>query len=261
MVCRNLNIEPRPVIFNSIEFTQLPIMSRSYYLLFTLSIASLITVSCSMSSPISSNSTANPAPAMVAGMNVDPPAELAAANDKGEQSIVLAGGCFWGIEAVFERLKGVSNVVSGYSGGTAETAHYERVSNGTTGHAEAVKITYDPAQISYGQLLKIYFTIAHDPTQVNRQEPDIGTQYRSAIFFTNSEQKKVAKAYIDKLNKARVFREPIATQLVPLINFYAAEDYYQNFIERNPNQAYIVRFDLPKLAQLRQQFPSLIKKS
>jgi peptide-methionine (S)-S-oxide reductase len=253
--------DPRSVIFNSIEFIQLPSMSPKYYLLFILSIASLITVSCSMSSPISSNSIANPAPAMVAGMNVDPPAEIATSNIKGEQTIVLAGGCFWGIEAVFERLKGVSNVVSGYSGGTAETAHYERVSNGTTGHAEAVKITYDPTQISYGQLLKIYFTIAHDPTQVNRQEPDRVTQYRSAIFFTNSDQQKVAKAYIDKLNKARVFREPIATQLVTLTKFYAAEDYHQNFIDRNPTQAYIVRYDLPKLAQLRQQFPSLIKKS
>ncbi len=236
-------------------------MSRKYYLLFTLSIVSLITVACSVSSPISSISTTNPAPAMVAGMNIDPPAELATTNVKGDRTIVLAGGCFWGIEAVFEHLKGVSNVVSGYSGGTAETAHYERVSTGMTGHAEAVKITYDPTQISYGQLLKVYFTIAHDPTQVNRQEPDNGTQYRSAIFFSNPEQQKIAQAYIDKLNKAHVFREPIATQLVPLTKFYAAEDYHQNFIVRNPNQAYIVRFDLPKLAQLRQQFPSLIKKN
>jgi peptide-methionine (S)-S-oxide reductase len=236
-------------------------MSRNYYLLFTLSIVSLITVACSVSPPISSSSAADPTPVMVAGMNIDPPADLATTNVKGEQTIVLAGGCFWGIEAVFEHLKGVSDVVSGYSGGTEATAHYETISHGTTGHAEAVKITYDPQQISYGQLLKIYFTIAHDPTQVNRQEPDSGTQYRSAIFFTNSEQQKVAKAYIDKLNKARIFREPIATQLVPLTKFYAAEDYHQNFIDRNPTQAYIVRFDLPKLAQLRQQFPSLVKKS
>jgi peptide-methionine (S)-S-oxide reductase len=250
-----------PVIFNSIEFTQLPIMmSRNYYLLFILSIVSIITVSCSVPPSISSSSAADPAPAMVAGMNIDPPAELAAIKVKGEQTIVLAGGCFWGIEAVFEDLKGVSNVVSGYSGGTATTAHYERVSTGTTGHAEAVKITYDPQQISYGQLLKIYFLIAHDPTQVDRQEPDLGTQYRSAIFFTSPEQQKVAKAYIDKLNQAQVFARPIATQLVPLTKFYAAEDYHQNFIVRNPTQAYIVRFDLPKLAQLRQQFPSLIKK-
>jgi peptide-methionine (S)-S-oxide reductase len=173
---------------------------------------------------------------------------------------VLAGGCFWGVEAVFENLKGVSNVVSGYSGGTAATANYQSVSHGTTNHAEAVKITYDPQQISLGKLLKVYFLIAHDPTQIDRQEPDNGTQYRSAIFFTNSEQKKVAKAYIDRLNQAHIFTKPIATQLVPLTKFYAAEDYHQDFITRNPAQGYIVRFDLPKLAQLRQQFPDLINK-
>ncbi|WP_310489717.1 peptide-methionine (S)-S-oxide reductase MsrA [Chamaesiphon sp. VAR_69_metabat_338] len=234
-------------------------MSRNYCLLITLSIVSLIAVSCSLPSPIASNAV-NPAPALVAGMNVDLPAELSATNINGERTIVLAGGCFWGVEAVFEQLKGVSNVVSGYAGGTAATAHYETVSNGTTGHAEAVKVTYDPKQISYGQLLKIYFLIAHDPTQVNRQEPDNGTQYRSAIFFTSPEQQEIAKAYIDRLNTARVFPQPIATQLVPLTKFYAAEDYHQNFIDRNPTQAYIVRFDLPKLAQLRQQFPTLIKK-
>lgn len=239
----------------------LTIMSRNYCLLLTLSIAALITVACSsVPSPILSSSTANLPPAMVAGMKIEPPAELSTAN-KGEQTIVLAGGCFWGIEAVFEQLKGVSNVVSGYSGGTAETANYERVSHGSTGHAEAVKITYDPQQISYGQLLKIYFLIAHDPTQLNRQEPDSGTQYRSVIFFNNPEQQKLATAYIDRLNKARVFTKPIATQVVPLTKFYDAEEYHQNFIVHNPTQAYIVRFDLPKLAQLRQQFPTLIKLS
>ena len=196
----------------------------------------------------------------MAGMKIDPPVDIPATKVKGEQTIVLAGGCFWGIEAVFEHLKGVSSVVSGYSGGTATTANYDTVSTGTTGHAEAVKITYDPNQISYGKLLKIYFLIAHDPTQVNRQEPDNGTQYRSAIFFSSSEQQKVATAYIDRLNKAHIFTEKIATQVVPLTKFYPAEDYHQNFIERNPTQAYVVRFDLPKLAQLRQQFPDLIKK-
>jgi peptide-methionine (S)-S-oxide reductase len=211
-----------------------------------------------MSAPIASNNV-NPSPALVAGMNVEPPAEPPI-NVIGERTIVLAGGCFWGVEAVFEQLKGVSNVVSGYSGGTAATAKYETVSNGTTDHAEAVKITYDPKQISYGQLLKIYFLIAHDPTQINRQEPDNGTQYRSAIFFTSPEQQQVAKAYVDRLNRASVFPQPIATQVVPLTQFYPAEDYHQNFIDRNPTQSYIVRFDLPKLAQLRQQFPTLIKK-
>jgi peptide-methionine (S)-S-oxide reductase len=234
-------------------------MSNKYRRLFSLSILSLLTVACSVPPPILSSSAADSTPALVAGMKIDPPVDIPAA--KGEQTIILAGGCFWGIEAVFEGLKGVSNVVSGYSGGTAATANYDTVSNGTTGHAEAVKITYDPKQISYGKLLKIYFLIAHDPTQVNRQEPDNGTQYRSAIFFTTPEQQKVAKAYIDKLNKARIFPEPIATQVVPLTKFYAAEEYHQNFIARNPTQAYVVRFDLPKLAQLRQQFPTLLKKN
>ncbi len=261
MVRWDLAIDPHSVIFNPIEFTQLPIMSRNYCLLLSISIVSLITVACSVSPPISSSSTANPTPAMVAGANIDPPADLATPNVKGEQTIVLAGGCFWGVEAVFEHLNGVANVISGYSGGTAANANYYAVSGGSTGHAEAVKITYDPTQISYGQLLKIYFLIAHDPTQVNRQEPDSGTQYRSAIFFTNAEQQKIAKAYIDRLNQARVFPKPIATQVVPLTKFYAAEDYHQNFIDRNPTQAYIVRYDLPKLTQLRQQFPTLIKKS
>ncbi len=247
--------------FNLSKLINPTTMSNNYRFLFSLSIVSLIVAAFGvMPHMILSNPLVDSAPVVLAGMNIDPPADLPTPNVKGEQTIVLAGGCFWGIEAVFEHLNGVSNVVSGYSGGTAATANYETVSHGTTGHAEAVKITYDPQQISYGQLLKIYFLIAHDPTQVDRQEPDSGTQYRSAIFFTNPEQQKVAKAYIDKLNKALIFREPIATQLVPLTKFYAAEDYHQNFIDRNPTQAYIVRFDLPKLAQLRQQFPSLIKK-
>ena len=234
-------------------------MSNSYRLLFILAIVSLLTVACGISHPIFSSSTA-PVPARVAGINIDPPADLSTAKAKGEQTIVLAGGCFWGVEAVFEHLKGVSNVISGYAGGTAANANYYAVSGGSTGHAEAVKITYDPTQISYGQLLKIYFLIAHDPTQVNRQEPDNGTQYRSAIFFTTPAQQQVAKAYIDKLDRSHVFTKPIATQVVPLTQFYTAEDSHQNFIDRHPNQAYIVRFDLPKLAQLRQQFPTLIKK-
>jgi peptide-methionine (S)-S-oxide reductase len=236
-------------------------MSNKYHFLFSLSIVSLIIVACSIPHTILSSPPADSTPVIMAGMKIDPPIDISAAKVKGEQTIVLAGGCFWGVEAVFEQLKGVSNVVSGYSGGTATTANYDAVSRGATDHAEAVKITYDPQQISLGKLLKVYFLIAHDPTQVNRQEPDIGTQYRSAIFFTNSDQQKVAKAYIDRLNRASVFSKLIATQLVPLTKFYAAEDYHQNFIDRNPNQAYVVRHDRPKLAQLRQQFPSLIKKS
>jgi peptide-methionine (S)-S-oxide reductase len=234
-------------------------MNYKHRFLFSFSIVSLIAVTYGISHAMLSRPVADSAPVRLAGMKIDPPVDISAV--KGEQTIVLAGGCFWGVEAVFEQLKGVSNVVSGYSGGTARNANYTAVSNGITNHAEAVKITYDPQQISYGQLLKIYFLIAHDPTQLNRQEPDIGTQYRSAIFFNNPEQQKVAKAYIDRLNQTRVFPNPIATQVVPLTKFYAAEDYHQNFIERNPTQAYVVRFDLPKLAQLHQQFPTLIKKS
>jgi peptide-methionine (S)-S-oxide reductase len=236
-------------------------ISLNYRLFISCLILSLVSVSCSVPNTISSSSAADLTPAIVAGMKIDPPIDITSSKFKGEQTIVLAGGCFWGVEAVFENLKGVSNVVSGYSGGTAATAKYNIVSHGATDHAEAVKITYDPQQISLGKLLKIYFLIAHDPTQINRQEPDNGTQYRSAIFFNNPEQQKVAKAYIDRLNKAHIFTAPIATQLVPLVKFYAAEDYHQNFIDRNPTQSYIVRYDLPKLAQLRQQFPNLIKKN
>ncbi len=176
-----------------------------------------------------------------------------------EQTLVLAGGCFWGMEAVFEHLKGVSKVVSGYAGGSGETAHYEIVSGGDTGHAESVKITYDLSKISYGQLLKIYFAVAHDPTQLNRQGPDSGTQYRSVIFFTNNEEKKVAESYILQLNKVKLFGNPIVTQVVRLNKFYAAEDYHQDFIARNPSYPYVVINDLPKLQQLKSQFPNLYK--
>jgi peptide-methionine (S)-S-oxide reductase len=236
-------------------------ISPKYRLLISWSIMSLIAVSCSAPNTIFFSSAADSAPTIAARMKIDPPIDIPASKVKGEQTIVLAGGCFWGVEAVFENLKGVSSVVSSYSGGSAAAANYDNVSTGTTGHAEAVKITYNPQQISLGKLLKVYFLIAHDPTQVNRQEPDNGTQYRSAIFFNNPEQQKVAKAYIDQLDKEHIFTAPIATQLVPLVKFYAAEDYHQNFIDRNPTQSYIVKFDLPKLAQLRQQFPDLIKKN
>ncbi|GFE68729.1 peptide-methionine (S)-S-oxide reductase MsrA [Chroococcus sp. FPU101] len=179
----------------------------------------------------------------------------------GNQTAVLAGGCFWGMEAVFEHLKGVSEVISGFSGGNAETANYYRVSSGQTEHAESVKITYDPSVISYEQILKIYFSVAHDPTQLNRQGPDSGTQYRSAIFYATEEQRQAAQAYIDQLNKADTFGKPIATQLVPLKDFYAAEDYHQNFIDRNPNYPYVVVHDLPKLVQLQKQYPNLYKQN
>jgi peptide-methionine (S)-S-oxide reductase len=177
-----------------------------------------------------------------------------------KQVAVLAGGCFWGVEAVFDRLNGVTNVVSGFAGGEKSTAHYETVSTGTTGHAESVKITYDPAQITFGQLLKVYFAVAHDPTELNRQGPDSGTQYRSAIFYMNDEQKKIAEAYIQQLDAAHVFRRPIVTQVVPFHGFYAAESYHQHFLENNPNNPYIVYNDLPKLAALKKQYPEMCKR-
>jgi len=179
-------------------------------------------------------------------------------SDKKTEVAVVAGGCFWGIEAVFDSLKGVTDAVSGYTGGNKSTAHYEIVSTGTTGHAESVQITYDPSQISYGQLLKIFFTV-HDPTEINRQGPDDGSQYRSEIFYTNEEQKKIAEAYIQQLNSSKVFRKPIATKIEPLKEFYRAEDYHQDYAVKNPNQGYIVVNDLPKVAHVRQEFPSMVK--
>jgi peptide-methionine (S)-S-oxide reductase len=172
---------------------------------------------------------------------------------------VLAGGCFWGMEAVFESLRGVTNVVSGFSGGSALTAHYEVVSTGMTGHAESVEITYDPAQISYSQLLRVYFTVAHDPTELNRQGPDDGSQYRSAIFYANADQKRVAQDTIRSLTAAKTFRDPIVTQVVPLTGFYPAEAYHQHFAERHPDYPYIVVNDKPKLVALRKQYEALLK--
>jgi peptide-methionine (S)-S-oxide reductase len=172
---------------------------------------------------------------------------------------VFAGGCFWGVEAVFDHLKGVNDVVSGYAGGVESTAHYEMVGSGRTGHAESVQVTFDPSQITYGKLLQIFFSIAHDPTQLNRQGPDEGTQYRSAIFYRSDEQKRVAEAYIRQLAAAKVFRHPIVTQVTPLKGFYAAEEYHQNFLERNPDNPYIVYNDLPKIEHLKRQYPELLK--
>jgi peptide-methionine (S)-S-oxide reductase len=178
----------------------------------------------------------------------------------GPQTAVLAGGCFWGVEGVFERLGGVSNVVSGYAGGGKLTAHYEVVETGTTGHAESVEITYDPAKISYGTLLKVFFAVAHDPTELNRQGPDEGTQYRSSIFFSTPDQKTVAEAYIRQLDTAKIFRQPIVTKVVPLAGFYPAEAYHQHFLDNHPDYPYIVYNDLPKIEQLKALFPELLKK-
>jgi peptide-methionine (S)-S-oxide reductase len=173
---------------------------------------------------------------------------------------VLAGGCFWGVEAVFEQLKGVSDVVSGFAGGSRLTAHYEIVSSGVTSHAESVKITYDPALVSYGQLLTVFFAVAHDPTQLNRRGPDEGAQYRSAIFYANADQKNVAEAYIKQLTDAKVFNRRIVTAVVPLDSFYPAEAYHQDFLVHHPDYPYIVVNDLPKLRALEAEFPELLKK-
>ena len=178
----------------------------------------------------------------------------------GMQTAVVAGGCFWGVEAVFERLNGVSNVVSGFAGGSKVTAHYEVVSTGTTGHAESVQITYDPARISYGTLLKVFFAIAHDPTELNRQGPDEGTQYRSSIFYATPEQKTTADAYIRQLDAAKIFPQRIVTKVVPLEGFYPAEAYHQHFLDNHPDYPYIVYNDLPKLEHLKKEFPELLKK-
>jgi peptide-methionine (S)-S-oxide reductase len=177
----------------------------------------------------------------------------------GLQTIVLAGGCFWGIEAVYEHMKGVTKAVSGYAGGSKAQAEYETGSTGTTGHAESVKVTYDPNKVSLEKLLQVFFSVAHDPTQLNRQGPDVGPQYRSVIFFADEEQQRVAKAYIDQLTKAKVYSKPIVTQVVKLDGFYPAEAYHQNFAERNPTYPYIVYNDRPKVENLKKQFPDLYK--
>jgi peptide-methionine (S)-S-oxide reductase len=169
---------------------------------------------------------------------------------------VFAGGCFWGVQGVFQHVKGVTSAVSGYDGGAKETAHYRVVGTGTTGHAESVRVTFDPKQVSYGQLLQIYFSVAHDPTEINRQGPDVGTQYRSAIFVMSPEQEEVAKAYIAQLNAARVFPAPIATKIEPDRGFVAAEDYHQDFLTLNPTYPYIVFNDLPKIGSLKKLFPN-----
>jgi peptide-methionine (S)-S-oxide reductase len=190
----------------------------------------------------------------------DPAVDAPAASTHGKQTAVFAGGCFWGIQAVFQHVKGVTEATSGYSGGSASTADYETVSMGTTGHAESVRVIFDPAEISYGQLLKVFFSVAHDPTQLNRQGPDVGSQYRSVIFYTSDEQQHIAQAYIDQLNQAKVFSRKIVTQVVPLKGFYQAEAYHQNYAALHPDDPYIAYNDLPKVEHLREQFGALYKK-
>ena len=175
------------------------------------------------------------------------------------ETAVFAGGCFWGVQGVFQRVRGVTATTAGYSGGTAETANYGAVSRETTGHAEAVQVVFDPARVSYGTLLRIFFSVVHDPTQLNRQGPDVGTSYRSAIFYTTPEQQKIAAAYIAQLDGAKVFARPIVTQLVPLQAFNAGEEYHQDYAEKNPGNPYIQVCDVPKIAALQAQFPELFE--
>ena len=187
------------------------------------------------------------------------PSPLENVKASGEQTAVLAGGCFWGVEAVFERLAGVKDVVSGYAGGSKISASYRVVSTGTTGHAESVRIVYDSRKVSYGTLLKIFFSVAHDPTQLNRQGPDEGPQYRSAIFYADNEQKAAADAYIRQLNQSGVFSKPIVTQVISLDAFYPAEAEHQDFVQRHPANAYVMHNDLPKVAHLERDYPHLLK--
>jgi peptide-methionine (S)-S-oxide reductase len=186
----------------------------------------------------------------------DPVIDAPLAAAKGEQTAILAGGCFWGIQAVYQHVKGVIDVKAGYCGGSASTAHYETVSTGKTGHAESVRIKYDPSQISYGQLLKVFFSVAHDPTELNRQGPDYGTQYRSAIFCSNEDQKRIAQAYIDQLDRAKIFERSIVSEVAVGSSFYQAEAYHQDYVAHHPDEPYIRINDLPKVANLRKQFPN-----
>jgi peptide-methionine (S)-S-oxide reductase len=187
----------------------------------------------------------------------NPTADEPLSKTRSTQTVVLAGGCFWGIQAVFEHVKGVTSATAGYSGGAASTAQYETVSTGRTGHAESVKVVYDPSQISFGQILKVFFSVAHDPTEMNRQGPDEGTQYRSVIFYAREDQKRIAQAYVGQLNGAKLFAQPIVTQIAALQAFYPAEGYHQNYAEHHPDEPYIAINDLPKVDHLKQTLPEL----
>lgn len=189
----------------------------------------------------------------------DPKVDDTLAATSTPSTIVLAGGCFWGLQAVFEHVKGVDHVTAGYSGGTVKNPGYEEVSSGRTGHAESVEIVYDPSKITLGQLLKVFFSVAHDPTQLNRQGPDDGTQYRSAIFYANPDQQRIAQAYVDQLNQAKLFRSPIVTEINTFKAFYRAEEYHQDFATLHPDNPYIAMFDLPKVKNLKRDFPTLYR--
>jgi peptide-methionine (S)-S-oxide reductase len=188
-----------------------------------------------------------------------PAVDAPLASAKGQETAVFAGGCFWGVQAVFEHVKGVTSATSGYSGGYVKSPSYETVSSGLSGHAETVSVVFDPSQISYGQLLMVYFSVAHDPTQLNRQGPDSGSQYRSSIFYTSDEQKRIADAYVAQLTADKIYSRPIVTKIVPFAAFYPAEDYHQDFLKHNPDNPYIQMNDLPKLEDLKRTFPDLYR--
>lgn len=187
----------------------------------------------------------------------DPKVDESPAATTHQETVVLSGGCFWGIQAVFEHVKGVTKATAGYSGGSVRSPSYEDVSSGETGHAESVEVIYDPSKITLGQLLKVFFSVAHDPTQLNRQGPDVGTQYRSAIFFSNPDQQRIAEAYVDQLTQAKTFSSRIVTQIAPLKAFYRAEDYHQDYAVHHPDNPYIMINDLPKVFNLKKQLPDL----
>jgi peptide-methionine (S)-S-oxide reductase len=189
----------------------------------------------------------------------DPKVDDTLAAKTGHSTIVLAGGCFWGLQAVFEHVKGVDHVTAGYSGGTVKNPGYEEVSSGSTGHAESVEIVYDPSKITLGQLLKIFFSVAHDPTELNRQGPDQGTQYRSVIFFASPDQQRIAQDYVDQLNQAKLFSRRIVTEITPFKTFSRAEDYHQDYATLHPDNPYIAMFDLPKVRNLQHEFPTLYR--
>lgn len=192
--------------------------------------------------------------------NFPEPPRVAAEPAQGVAKIVLAGGCFWGMQGVFEHVKGVTNTVVGYAGGERKTAFYERVEEGDTGHAESIEITYDPAQISLGEIYKIYFSVAHDPTTLNYQHNDVGPQYRSSIFYSDEHQKDLAEAYIKQINDAHIYRKPIVTKVVPLTGFYKAEEYHQHYLDRNPTEPYIANVDIPLLLEFKAKYPEYYKK-
>ncbi|HXB61293.1 MAG TPA: peptide-methionine (S)-S-oxide reductase MsrA [Acidobacteriaceae bacterium] len=213
---------------------------RSAILAFSLALASSIGCRAATRQPVPS-----------------PQQDAPLAHAHGNAAAIFAGGCFWGTQSVFERVKGVVSTTVGYAGGSASTATYDQVTTETTGHAESVKVVYDPSKITYGQLLQIFFSVVHDPTQLNRQGPDVGTSYRSAIFYTNEEQHRISTAYIAQLDAAKAFPKPIVTQVVPLKGFYNAEDYHQHYADQNPDNPYIKICDVPKIKALEQEFPAL----